>query len=105
VLKYDYYLSQQKVNNVFPINLDKAFTNECYDFLKSEVLIALEGRTVKQMLKGVRFIEFEFDILNYLKTLTVDPTKQVIMFDYSTLNNVYNEADVIDVTEYLANEE
>ena len=109
LVKHDYFLNNQKAPfGVFDISNSKAFTKACYDFVKDfdklrKWLEDAEGLSPKLLLKRLKFISFNYDILSMIKSdfTDIDSTDRIIMYDYHISYKIFEKSKVIDVTNYI----
>ncbi|MCH4890356.1 DUF4080 domain-containing protein [Acidaminobacter sp. JC074] len=103
IMQHDYYLSNDKTPSVFfEVNRDKDFQNACYDYLKTK---ATREKSVKQWLKHVKFVEYPYDIINYLdNSKELINEEQIIMYDYNVDYQVFSKSTYQDVTHYINKE-
>jgi len=103
IMKHDYYLSNDKTpSTFFDSEKDKTFQNACYDYLKTK---ATREKSVKQWLKHVKFVKYEYDIINYLdKDNEMIKRELIIMYDYDVTYQVFSKSTFEDVTHTINKE-
>lgn len=99
VMKHDYFTANQKTPSaVFNHSEGKTFQNACYDYLKEH-----DDKPPKQRLKEVKFVPYEYDIIDYIKSgfEKVSHTRKIFMYDYTLEYQVFSKSTYKDVTEYI----
>lgn len=100
LLKFDFLLSNNTNNLPIGIvrNMDLNFKEKCFEFLKREEYISkyipsFEGVSAKQIYTKVHFERFLFDITKD----NIAENKTVVLFDYTTNNDVTGHFHYINV--------
>lgn len=103
VMRHDYYLSNAKSPSGFlDTAVDKDFQNTGYHYLKSK-----GEKSVKQWMKHVKFVAYEYDIIRYLESNydVLNRCDLVLMYDYHVPYQVFTKSVVRDVTSVFNKEE
>lgn len=90
VLMHDYFSCIKKApSTFFELNRDKAFNNHIYDYLRQHPLMDLP---VREQLKSINCIEYDFDLLAYISSNYVldNENKKIMIYNYEKNDQLMN---------------